>query len=473
MRDAHPGLMIVRLLSQAETSVRTPTFDAARQAPFESTLARRAPGIYTPASAPTPAWSAARRIAFRFVFAYLVLYNLPFPIGGLPLTDTMKGWYDRIWHAAVPWFAAHVLHLARPITIFSNGSGDTTYDYVLVLVVALLATVATAVWSLLDRRTKAYPRLELGLRVYVRYVLAYALLGYGAFKVIQTQFPYPSLDRLVEPYGDFSPMGVVSSWMGISYAYNLFAGLAEMVSGFLLFFRRTVMLGGLLAIAVMSNVVMINFAFDVPVKLFSSHLLLMAIFLVAPDARRLIDACVMNRGMRSADLGAVFATRRMRVTGAVAKTLFVLAGVISPLWMSRSFRRQLAVRPPLYGIWEVDSFMRGREALPALVGDSVRWRRIVFSYPGAASVRLLNDSTRGYRVTADTVRHTLMLSLRRDSSFKLPLAYARGGPDSDSLRLEGMLAGDSLHVRLHRLDETRFLLVSRGYHWINEFPLNR
>lgn len=453
--------------------MRTPAFARTRQASFDSTLARRAPGVYTPDVATKPSWSIARRIGFRFAFAYLVLYNLPFPLGGLPLTDPAKTWYDKLWHVVVPWFAAHVLHLAKPITIFSNGSGDTTYDYVLVLVFALLAAVATVVWSLLDRRATSYPRLAFGLRVYVRYVLAYALLSYGAFKVIQTQFPYPSLDRLVEPFGEFSPMGVVWSWMGISYAYNLFAGLAEMVSGFLLFFRRTVMVGGLLAIAVMSNVVIINFAFDVPVKLYSSHLLLMAIFLVAPDARRLVDACVRNRGMTSADLGAAFATRRMRIAGVVAKTGFVLTGVIAPLWTSRSFRRQIAVRPPLYGIWEVDSFVRGHEALPALVGDSVRWRRLVFSYPGAASVRLLNDSTRGYRVTADTVKQMLVLSSRRDSTFKLPLAYARGGLRNDSLRLDGIVNGDSLHVRLHRLDETRFLLVSRGYHWINEFPLNR
>jgi hypothetical protein len=407
------------------------------------------------------------------VFAYLVLYNLPFPVGGLPLTDPARNWYDKLWHAVVPWFAAHVLHLAAPITIFSNGSGDTTYDYVLVLLFAILAAITTIVWSILDRRATSYPRLAFGLRVYVRYVLAFALLSYGAFKVIQTQFPYPSLDRMVEPFGEFSPMGVVWSWMGISYAYNLFAGLCEMCSGFLLFFRRTVMLGSLLAIAVMSNVVIINFAFDVPVKLYSSHLLLMAVFLVAPDARRLVGACVMNRGMTAADLGAAFATRRMRIAGAVIKTGFVLAGVISPLWISRSFSRQIAVRPPLYGIWEVDSFVRGHEALPALVGDSVRWRRLVFSYPGAASVRLHNDSTRGYRVTADTVKHMVVLSSRRDSSFRLPLAYARVGAHNDSLRLDGIVNGDSLHIRLHRLDENQLLLVSRGYHWINEHPLNR
>ena len=67
----------------------------------------------------------------------------------------------------------------------------------------------------------------------------------------------------------------------------------------------------------------------------------------------------------------------------------------------------------------------------------------------------------------------MVLRSRRDSTFALPLAYTRAGAHNDSLRLDGILKGDSLHVRLHRLDETSFLLVSRGYHWINEFPLNR
>ncbi|HKW10505.1 MAG TPA: hypothetical protein VJO33_09000, partial [Gemmatimonadaceae bacterium] len=130
-------------------------------------------------------------------------------------------------------------------------------------------------------------------------------------------------------------------------------------------------------------------------------------------------------------------------------------------------------RPPLYGIWEVDSFVRGHDAIPALVGDSVRWRRMVVNYPGFLSVRLLNDSTRGYRVQADSVRHTLMLSMKADSSKRFPFTYTRSGLFNGQLQLDGTLGGDSLHLRLHRVDESRFLLLSRGYHWINELPFNR
>ena len=272
------------------------------------------PDTLAPPTAPAPAaWSAWRRIAFRFVFTYLVVYNLPFPIGTIPFTGKPQAWYTAIWNALVPWFGAHVLRLAKPITIFPSGSGDKTYDYVQLLLFVLIAGAATVIWSLVDKRHLAYPRLARWLRVYVRYSLAFAMLGYGAYKVIKTQFPDVALNTLLEPFGEFSPMGVIWSWMGVSYAYNLFAGLAEMGSGFLLFFRRTTTLGAVAAMAVLSNIIMINFAYDVPVKLYSSHLFLMGLFLLWPDLDRFLGVFVFNRPVPAADLGPSSPIRSRRI----------------------------------------------------------------------------------------------------------------------------------------------------------------
>jgi hypothetical protein len=447
----------------------TPLLDPVQYRPYT-------PEALPPAANASPTWSASRRVAFRFVFTYLVLYNLPFPLGTIPFTGKLRRWYTAIWNALVPWFGAHVLHLATPITIFPSGSGDKTYDYVQLLLFVLVAAAATLAWSLVDKKHTAYPRLAHGLRVYIRYSLAFTMLGYGAYKVIKTQFPDPGLTTLVEPFGDFSPMGVIWSWMGVSYAYNLFAGLAEMGSGFLLFFRRTTALGALATMAVLSNVVMINFAFDVPVKLYSSHLFLMGLFLLWPDVGRFLGIFVFNRPVRPADLGPVSSNRGRRVQLRVLKTAFVALGVLSPLWESYKSSKVFgahAPRPTLYGIWEVDSFVRGHEAIPPLVGDAVRWHRMIANYPGFLSVRLLNDSTLGYRVLADSVKHTLVLSTRKDSTTKFPFTYVRSGAHNEQLQLDGLLGADSLHVRLHRIDETKFLLLSRGYHWINELPFNR
>jgi hypothetical protein len=166
-------------------------------------------------------------------------------------------------------------------------------------------------------------------------------------------------------------------------------------------------------------------------------------------------------------------SRRVRIGALGVKTLLVLTGVGSPLWLSLKYSRQLEQHPPLYGIWDIDTFVRGRDTMPALLGDVVRWRRLVVSHPGFLSLHLLNDSTRGFGVNVDTLKGTLQWTSVRDSAVTGSFRYLRSGVFHDQLALDGVLNKDSLHVRLHRVDESRFLLVNRGYHWINEFPFNR
>lgn len=61
-----------------------------------------------------------------------------------------------VHHWAVPWFGEQVLGLAEPITVRPNGSGDTTYNYVQVL---LMQTLAGG--SSLNFRLLSPERLEL------------------------------------------------------------------------------------------------------------------------------------------------------------------------------------------------------------------------------------------------------------------------------------------------------------------------
>lgn len=104
---------------------------------------------------PAPAWPRALLFAFRFSFIYLVLYNLPFPLGTLPYTDFLAEKYQSLWHNLVPWVGKHVLHLPHDITALTNGSADTTYDYVLALCFFVLAFAVAILWSLLDRSRPA------------------------------------------------------------------------------------------------------------------------------------------------------------------------------------------------------------------------------------------------------------------------------------------------------------------------------
>ena len=73
-------------------------------------------------------------------------------------------------------------------------------------------------------------------------------------------------------------MGLLWTFMGASESYTIFSGISEMAGGLLVTARRTTLLGALVCIGVLGNIVMLNFSYDVPVKLLSCHLFAMAMF---------------------------------------------------------------------------------------------------------------------------------------------------------------------------------------------------
>jgi len=62
--------------------------------------------------------------------------------------------------------------------------------------------------------------------------------------------------------------------------------------------------------------VTINFSYDVPVKLYSSHLLLLAVFLILPDLRRLASLLVLNRPTEPARIEPLFQRKWLRLASA-------------------------------------------------------------------------------------------------------------------------------------------------------------
>ncbi len=239
---------------------------------------------------PTPTeqlapWSKPEKVVFRFCFLYFATYILFTPNNDLPLINTLYEGPNNLLHRLVPWFANHIFGYKKPITIFTNGSGDTTYDYMLWFIGIALTLTGTIAWTLLDRKRKDYQTLYYWIRVLVRFYLFYTMMDYGLAKVIKVQFHYPSLYRLVQPFGTFSPMGLEWSYMGYSTTYNFFAGFAELLGGFLMLSRKTTAIGALVCLGAMTNVFMVNIGYDVPVKLLSFNTILMCLFLLGKDTR--------------------------------------------------------------------------------------------------------------------------------------------------------------------------------------------
>ena len=419
-------------------------------------------------------WSAARRIGFRFVFVYVVLYLVLQQLSIVPGLGIVASAQDAAWRGLALWVAPHVFGISAPVDLHTlgTGSGDTLLDYLLLFCQSTVAATAAAVWTALDRKQRAYPGLHQWLRVAVRYSLAGIMLSYGIAKVLPGQFSHPTLDRLIEPYGHSSPMGLLWTFMGQSRPYTIFTGIVECSGALLLFSQRTTTLGALVVAAAMGNVAMLNFSYDVPVKLFSTQLFLLAVFLLLPDVRRLTCVFVTNQPADPLPARAPFRTAWGRRTAIALK--FVVIALL--LWQNASPYLPLLRRAdrPLnsrYGIYEVERFAVNGEPRPAVPMDAKRWRRVIVNENGGVTVQTMNDAVTRYRTKDDPAKHSFELSTIYSPYDKTWLTYSQ--PSPDELTLEGVYAGDTIAARLRKVPLPSFLLTERGYHWINEYPYNR
>jgi uncharacterized membrane protein YphA (DoxX/SURF4 family) len=415
-------------------------------------------------------WGLPRLLLFRFAFLYFAVYIFPFPLNVLPKVEPWAEKVDEVLRIPVVWFADVVLGLT--ITVFPAGSGDTTFNYVQILVFAIVSIAGALVWTAVGKRGHD-PALRDRFHIMLRYLLGYMMVSYGLAKVLTTQFSPPSPDRLAQQLGDFSPMGLLWTFMGFSTAYCVFTGAAEVLGGVLLFSRRTTTLGALVIIGVMINVVMLNSCYDVPVKLLSSHLLTMAVVLTLPDARRLLDVLVFHRPTAPALVRPPFRWRRLeRLRGWIKAAFLVVTLGWNTYERYEHWQESTTTdERPLLGRFEATGFYRGGVLQPRNLDDTSQWRSFGTSRWGYVMIRTMQGPSRGYRAVHVPIARLLFVLRTRDNSLSYGwLTYVR---DGDNLVVRGLFDAVPIEARMTRVDHEKSELMGRGFHWINEVPYNR
>ena len=364
----------------------------------------------------------------------------------------------------------------HPLSLVQNGETDRTVDFTQNLLVALLAVVACVVWSALDRRRTEYTKLLAALRIYVRYLLMFPLFVYAAVKIVKIQFPDPEPDALLQLYGDSQPGKLLWMFMGHSYAYSAFIGIAELSAGLFLFFRRTTTLGAVIASATLFNVLLLNICFNVGVKLWSFNLLVMALFLASFDARRLADVFILQRSATPSAPAALpslpylerwLGERGRRRAKWALKIVLLGLGAFYAIIPVMKYRKPPA--PALFGIYDVASFTRNGEPVPLVITDVDCWRSVVVNSYGKLTVRFMDDRAERYLVKTDAEKKTLALSTwDEDPSKKTVLTYTVSDPEH--LTLEGAFAGAKIEAHLHKIDR-KFRLLEEPLRFFYDGPI--
>lgn len=403
-------------------------------------------------------WGFARKAIFKLAFSYFILYIFLLFFGSL-------------FETPFRWFGS-IIGINYGYNVNGFGSGDHTYAYITLYINVILAISISVVWILLGRKRNSYNQLMYWFIVVLRIFLIFFMFTYGFVKIIQLQFPYPSLARMLQPLGEFSPMGLAWTYLGYSKGFNVFMGIMEIGGGLLLIPRRTSTLGAFVTMGVMTHVAVMNFMFDIPVKLFSVHLTLTALLIFSTDAKRFINVFVKNKPTKAYDYYNPIKDTTYHKVIFWGKLMFLI--VLSGFCLIQGWnndRGKSSEKPYLHGIWEATYFIKENDTIPPLITDKNRWRYLIIEQKDQATIKMMDDATYRYTFKPDSLTNKVTIYAAGEENENPNFSYQF--LDDKTIKLNGKMYLYKHEILLKRKDLDSVLLYSRGFNWINETPFNR
>lgn len=401
-----------------------------------------------------------------WIAGYAFFFMLPFPVRYIPFAyELIAAPITKVMDGLNFLVGRQLPGLQDLAYDGGRGSGDTTFDYVYLLTWSLLSFLLAVLLFLLRSKLtwirKAYPAMI----VYARYFVGLTLIHYGVAKFMIGQFPGPGLLSMEQAFGDFSPMGLAWRFFGYSNLYKAFMGIAEIMAGGLLLFRRTVVVGAMLSIAVVTNIVLVNFSFDVPVKILSSHLLLFSVLILAPHVKQLFGLLVLHRPGQLTYRPRTFLSPKKKWAYRLAKFFmagFVPVSMIVGHVLSQSYR---SFDNPWEGAYEI----LNDGADPADLQYDATWRRVIMDGKNLRVERVSGDKS--YYSIADAAEHGVISLVNSSEMEDPPTLLLR--KEGDVYYLEATFEEEQFTLKAKRKMKSDYFLLSRGFHWVNEYPLNR
>ncbi len=431
-------------------------------------------------------WTKGELFAFRLVFIFLLVLSIPF--------DRLL--FESVKNAPFSFETAFQLFTYRTSFVAESQSVHHPFDgYWNWLVALIIAVAGTVIWSIADKqKTTEYNRLYYFLRVCIRVRLALAVITTGIIKLLPLQLPRPSLSDYHTDYGDFLSWKIYYLSTSITFAgYVPAIGLLELLGGILLLFRKTAAIGSGLLIAVLSNVVISNFVFDIGEQVYSSLLLLLAVFIFSYDFPRFYSLLFLRVKTTPDPYWANSSAVRATVKKAL-RTAFVGVFIFFGIGAYRSYSSsQLPYSPQagikgIRGYYNVQSFVYNNDTLPYSLVDPVRWQNVVFESWNTISIKnnepviiddtrpqLLwhPDSLKNFDKIGNAGRHFYRYTYSPTKNNGYRLQLFEKGTNAKKYDLDIKIAdsviyargadnkGDSLHVALARFSKTYLLDVGR------------
>lgn len=393
-----------------------------------------------------------KRSLILFFLCYIFLYIFPAVLEYVPGVNFLSDIYIRLSRKFVLFFGTEILNIKDLVFQKMTGSGDTQFDYVRLFLIAIFSIFFAVIASFYPKLNTS--KIKVWLIIYTRYYVGTILVSYGVAK-FQNQFSTPDFYILENNVGSMSPMGLLWVFMGYSYGYTIFTGLVEILTGYLLLFRRTSIFGALLGIAVMLQVWILNMTFDIPVKIASFHYALFCLFIAWPHLKRIYLFFFTNTTVALRNPALQPKNSKWAKVKWWGKGLFILLfTLINGLSILNGLKNK-NINNKSVGFVSLDS----------------KGINIFYEKENHGIIRWANGNYGVNKVELDSVNSEIIIKDWNDTTLRYKVMYEK--LSDTTVNLQGVIRNDSINGVYKLKYKEDYLLNRREFRWISEFPFNR
>ncbi len=294
---------------------------------------------------------------------------------------------------------------------------------------------------------KKMPHLNYGILIATKYFLAFLLIYYGLNQVLDITFPQ-SLSVQEKKLVDLNSGQLVYAFFSHTYFYQAIIGGVQLLGCALLFYRSTVPLGGIILSVILTNVLLIQFNYDLCNKTDTSVYLVGCLYIMIPYFGKMINTLVFNRETKAIAFPIFNYSSHGYKALSILKIVFII-GIIIFYYnqTSRYFRYYRSNEAsPIVGVWKIDKIIYdSSEMFPVELSTFESLFLDKFRLGAVKS----NDSLSYFEYMVDTTFHQLEFwNFHQFRQLDLKGKYQMKG--KDTLIYSGVSNKDSVQMRMVR-----------------------